>query len=189
MVWSIFQPFFSAFSASFTKKTVHMVVVIGPDGRNPRNPKNRTGMGVNLPTIPMRNPSGSSYKPQHTINSQFPFLLVKTCHNHIYLVKSHKHIKTNYKHIFYIILQYIITNRTSGTFLYYLQVLSRGMSWTKWLTKDPRRQIKKPGRHFSPAASLALAALAGDCGASTGSSGCGEEVRWESGLYRTWKFI
>ena len=118
MVWSIFQPFFSAFSASFTKKTVHMVVVIGPDGRNPRNPKNRAGMGVNLPTIPMRNPSGSSYKPQHTINSQFPFLLVKTCHNHIYLVKSHKHIKTNYKHIFYIILQYIITNRTSGTFLY-----------------------------------------------------------------------
>lgn len=53
------------------------------DGRNPRNPKNRTGMGVNLPTIPMRNPSGSSYKPQHTINSQLPFLLVKTCHNHI----------------------------------------------------------------------------------------------------------
>jgi hypothetical protein len=68
------------------------------------------------------------------------------------------------------------------------------MSWTKWLTKDPRRQIKKPGRHsdwvgFSPAASLPLAALAGDCGASPGSSGCGEEVRWESGLYRTWKFI
>jgi hypothetical protein len=74
------------------------------DGRNPRNPKNRTGMGVNLPTIPMRNPSGSSYKPQHTINSQFPFLLVKTCHNHIYLVKSQKHRKTNYKHIFYYIL-------------------------------------------------------------------------------------